>query len=124
MAKEFICIGCPFGCNLLIEEIGKEQYQVTGNRCKIGEVYGIKEMLNPTRIITTTVQVENGEIPCVSVKTEKEIEKGKIRDCMKVLKGIKIEAPVNLYDVIVENIVDTHVNVIATKHVGRKCKGS
>lgn len=120
MAREFICIGCPFGCELYIEEIAKGEYHVTGNQCKIGEVYGIKEMVNPTRIVTTTVWVENGDIPCVSVKTAEEIEKGKIGDCMKVLKGLKIEAPVFINDIIVENIVDTHVNVIATKHVERK----
>ena len=36
---------------------------------------------------------------------------------MKALKGVKVQAPVYMGDVIVKNVADTGVDVIATKSV-------
>jgi len=118
--RELTCIGCPMGCSLLIELGDDGELIVTGNNCKIGKSYAIKEFTNPTRVITTTVVVNNGDISQVSVKSEKDIEKGKIFDCLKALKNIKIDAPVVIGDIIYENIEGTGVNIIATKNVLKK----
>jgi len=53
----------------------------------------------------------------VSVKTENDIPKGKIFECVKALKDVEVTAPVKIGDVIVENVAGTGVNVIATKNV-------
>ena len=115
--KEFTCIGCPMGCALLVELDSNNKITVKGNTCKIGEDYGVKEFTNPTRVITTTVKVINGKYNQVSVKTEKDIPKNKIFDCLKDLKGLEVEAPVKIGDIIYENIENTGVNIIATKNV-------
>ena len=44
---ELICIGCPRGCHLKVDE--ENGYQVTGNNCPIGAEYGKNELTNPTR---------------------------------------------------------------------------
>lgn len=117
--RELTCIGCPIGCALLIELGDDGKLKITGNSCKIGETYALKEFTNPTRLITTTVVVNNGDISQVSVKSEKDIEKGKIFNCLKALKNINIDAPIVIGDIIYENIEGTGVNIIATKNVSK-----
>ncbi|MEG1993139.1 MAG: DUF1667 domain-containing protein [Acetivibrio sp.] len=118
--KDLICIGCPLGCMLSVTLDGEKVTKVEGNTCIRGEQYGRKECTNPTRIVTSSVMVENGKIPMVSVKTQGDIPKEKIRECMKELKGIKVAAPVNIGDVIVKGIAGTNVNMVATKKVQKK----
>ena len=53
--KELICITCPKGCHLKVDE---QTYAVTGNSCPRGAVYGANELRNPVRVVTSTVIVE------------------------------------------------------------------
>lgn len=115
--KELICIGCPLGCNLTVEMDGGQVVSVNGNTCKRGDDYARKELTDPRRIVTSTVLVAGGNLPVVSVKTASDIPKGKIRECLCVLKGVTLTAPVQIGDVIVENVADTGVDVIATKSI-------
>ena len=112
-----ICIGCPLGCPLTVEMEGNEVKSVAGNTCPRGDAYAKKELTNPTRIVTSTVRVAGGKLAMVSVKTESDIPKGKIFDCVKALRDVEVQAPVKIGDVIVENVAGTGVNVIATKNV-------
>ena len=57
------------GCPLVVTMDGGDVVSVTGNTCKRGEIYGRKEVTNPTRIVTSTVRVSGGSIDMVSVKT-------------------------------------------------------
>ena len=70
--KKLICIGCPKGCELTVFLDGKQVTKVEGNHCKKGAVYGEKEVTAPTRIVTSTVTVLEGEIPVVPVKKKKK----------------------------------------------------
>ncbi|MFC0906308.1 DUF1667 domain-containing protein [Clostridium sp. MT-14] len=115
--RELTCIGCPMGCQLLVKLEGDKVIEVTGNTCKRGEEYGKKECTSPTRIVTSSVYVEDGEIDVVPVKTERDIPKEKIFDCIRALKGIVVKAPINIGDVILKNVADSGVNIIATKKV-------
>jgi len=112
-----ICIGCPLGCPLTVEMEGNEVKTVTGNTCPRGVAYAQKELTNPTRIVTSTVRVAGGKLAMVSVKTESDIPKDKIFECVKALKDVEVIAPVKIGDVIVENVAGTGVNIIATKNV-------
>ena len=107
--KKLICIGCPKGCELTVFLDGKQ--------CKKGAVYGEKEVTAPTRIVTSTVTVLEGEIPVVPVKTASDIPKDKILACVQALKNVKVTAPVEIGDVIVHDIVHTGVAVVATKKI-------
>lgn len=115
--KELTCIGCPLGCTLLVELKDNGEISVSGSSCKIGESYAIKECTNPTRIVTTTVLVKNGIYPTVSVKTEKDIPKNLVFDCLKELKYTVVTAPIHIGDVICENILDTGINIVATRNI-------
>ena len=115
--KELICIGCPLGCNLTVEMDGGQVVSVNGNTCKRGDDYARKELTDPRRIVTSTVPVAGGNLPVVSVKTASDIPKGKILECLCALKGVTLTAPVQIGDVIVENVADTGVDMIATKSI-------
>ena len=115
--KELICIGCPLGCNLTVEMDGGQVVSVNGNTCKRGDDYARKELTDPRRIVTSTVPVAAPKHPVVSVKTASDIPKEKIRECLCALKGVTLTAPVQIGDVIVENVADTGVDVIATKSI-------
>lgn len=115
--KELICIGCPLGCNLTVEMDGGQVVSVNGNTCKRGDDYARKELTDPRRIVTSTVPVAGGNLPVVSVKTATDIPKNKIRECLLALEGVTLAAPVQIGDVIVENVADTGVDVVATKYI-------
>lgn len=115
--RKLTCISCPMGCPLTVEMNGDEVVSVTGNTCKRGDVYARKEVTNPTRIVTSTVKVIGGSADMVSVKTKEDIPKGKIFDCVKALKGVEVTAPVHIGDVVIANVADTGVDIVATKNV-------
>ncbi len=114
---DLICIGCPLGCPLEVEMNGPEVVAVHGNTCKNGEKYARKELTNPTRIVTSTVRVTGGTLAMVSVKTASDIPKGKIFECVRALQAIDVPAPVAIGDVILPNVADTGVAIVATKNV-------
>jgi len=118
--KEIICIICPLGCRLTVEKDDKtvSGYRVSGNQCKRGEAYGIKEMTNPTRVLTTTVKIKGALYSRLPVRTKGEIPKDKIFPCMKIINKIEISAPVSQGDVIVKDILDTGVDIIASRSIG------
>ena len=111
--RELTCIGCPLGCALTVTMNGKEVVEVKGNTCKKGDIYARKEVTNPTRNVTTTVRVSGGAAPMINVKTQSDIPKDKIFECVAALKGVTIQAPVAIGDVVLENVAGTGVNIVA-----------
>lgn len=117
--REFVCIGCPLGCNVTVELDGTEIKNITGNTCPRGADYVTKELTDPRRIVTSLVRVTDGELPVVSVKTASDIPKDKIRDCIRALKDVELPAPVQVGDVVLENVCGTGINVVAAKTIER-----
>lgn len=115
--RELTCIGCPLGCALKVTMENGEVASVTGNTCKRGNEYARKEVTHPTRIVTSTVCVEGGAIPMVSVRTQNDIPKEKIFDVMKCVNELRVQAPIHIGDVLLTNIAETGVNLVATKEV-------
>lgn len=113
------CIGCPLGCSLTAEMDGREVTKVTGNNCGVGDKYARKELTNPTRIVTSTVTVSGGDLSAVSVKTASDIPKAKMFDCIRALKGLTVQAPVTIGQVILPDVCGTGVPVIATKAISK-----
>lgn len=114
--KNIICICCPRGCHLQVDE--QNGYQVTGNACPRGAEYGKSECLAPVRVVTSTVAVRGGLYPRCPVKTAAPVPKGKIFAVMQTLDGLVINAPVTLSQVIVKNAANTGVDLVATRNLG------
>lgn len=116
-AKEMVCIVCPLGCKLTVTEDNQstDGYKVEGNKCPRGEAYGIKELTNPTRVVTSTVKIKKGLLSRLPVKTDGAIPKHLITECMKELNSIEVETPVKVGDVIISNVLDTGIDIIASR---------
>ncbi len=113
--KELICIVCPKGCHLTVDE--ENGYAVSGNHCPRGEEYGKNEVIAPKRTITSTVKINGGLYPRMPVKTDKPIPKELIFDAMKLLDAVELTAPVNVGDVVIENVLGTGTNFVATRNM-------
>lgn len=115
--KEMICIVCPVGCHMEVVKDGTSEdgYEVSGNQCLRGKVYGIKEMSNPTRVLTTTVKIRDGKLPRLPVATKGAIPKGLMMDAMKTINKVEVQAPVKVGKVVIKNLLNTGVNVVATR---------
>ena len=111
--KELICIVCPKGCRLRVDE--NDGCKVTGNSCPRGEEYGKIELTNPTRTITSTVAVRGAAHPRCPVKTTKPIPKGLIFEAMQELDGLELTAPVALGQVAVANVCGTGADFVTTR---------
>jgi CxxC motif-containing protein len=110
---ELICIVCPKGCHLRVDE----NLNVTGQGCPRGIVYGKAEMLNPTRLLSSTIKLHSASMTRLPVVTSGEIPKGKIFDVMSVINSLEISAPVKIHQVIVKNILGLNVDLVATRSV-------
>lgn len=112
--KEIICIVCPKGCHIKYNE---ETDEFSNFVCKRGPEYAKKELTNPTRILTTTVEIKDSICPRLPVVTSQDIPKTMIFECIKALTNIEVQAPIKVGDVIVENILNLGVDIVATKTV-------
>ena len=117
--KEFVCIVCPNSCKLTVTE-NENGLTVTGAGCKRGIEHGENEYINPKRMLTTTVAVNGGIHPRLSVVSSEEIPKSKMTDCLEQLYKLNIQAPVKAGDIIVKDICRTGVDIIASRSMGRK----
>lgn len=115
--KELTCIGCPLGCNLQIQIENDIIKNIEGHSCKRGIEYAEKECTNPTRIVTTTIKVIGGESEVLSVKTDGDIPKNVVFNCVQELKKVNINAPINIGEVILINFLNTGVNIVSTMNV-------
>lgn len=117
MPKEMICINCPMGCRLTVDDSNKNDILVQGNACPRGKTYAINEVTAPKRMVTGSVRVAGGTIEMVSVKTREAIPKQLIFDSLEALKPVVLAAPVKIGDVVLSNVCGCGVDVIATKNV-------
>ena len=109
--KDMVCIVCPVGCRISVDE--DSDYEVTGNKCPKGASYGKKELTFPTRTITSTVKIKNAIHN--RLKTSSEIPKDMIFDVMRELNKIEVVSPIKVGDVILENVLNTGVNIVASR---------
>lgn len=114
--KTLICIACPMGCKLTIEEKDGE-YLIEGYRCKRGLEYGMQELTDPRRHISSTVRIIGGFLNMIPVKTDRPIPKDKIFDVMKEINQIRLSAPVEIGKIVIENVAGTGANIVTTRTI-------
>jgi len=117
MSREMICINCPMGCRLTVDDADKSDIKVSGNTCPRGVTYAVNEVISPKRMVTGSVKVKGGTVRMVSVKTREAIPKGLIFDSLELLKNVELDAPVNIGDIAVSDICGCGVDFIVTKNV-------
>ena len=114
MKNKLICVVCPIGCRLKIEGT-LEDLKITGNQCKRGIAFTIDELTNPTRMICSTVRIKGGIHRVLPVKTDRAVPEKYKLECVKLINQIEVISPVKMGDIIIENIFETGVNIVATR---------
>lgn len=121
--NELVCTICPVSCHLIITEDAKEKsgYKIENATCKRGIQYGIKELTNPTRLVTSTVKFSGSDsVRRIPVRTDIEIPKEKIKECMDIINSIRVHSDIKMGDILAKNICSTNANIIASKTVSTK----
>ncbi|NLK07546.1 MAG: DUF1667 domain-containing protein [Firmicutes bacterium] len=117
--RNMTCIVCPTGCQLEVKIVG-DLIEVTGADCRRGEEYGRNEVLNPVRVLTTTVKIAEGTLPLLPVRTTEAIPKELLYEAMTALADIELKAPIKTGAVVVENLLGTGIDLVASRDMDHK----
>ncbi|MGP3779421.1 DUF1667 domain-containing protein [Halanaerobium saccharolyticum] len=120
--KTLTCVACPKGCEVTVEYEGDEIIEIKGNACPQGQSYAEEEIVAPTRILPTTIKVKNGALALCPVKTTKQIPLENMFEAMEIIGNKVIEAPISMGDVLIENILDTGADIVATRDMPAEIK--
>lgn len=117
MKRVFTCIVCPNGCVVEAEYEGTKVLSVSGNLCPKGVEYVTQELTDPRRTIASSVCVQGGVLPLVSVRLTKPVPKASIFAVMDAINALNVPAPVTIGQVLIPNVLGLGSDVIATKNV-------
>ena len=112
----YLCIGCPLGCRLELDENESgEIVEIRGSSCRRGDRHAVQEHTDPRRLVTTTVPVAGGRWPRLPVRTTEPIPKALVADAVRAIGATRVDAPAGIGDVIVDNVLGTGIDVVATR---------
>ncbi len=113
--SEVLCIGCPLGCRLEVEQDASGQVEVRGNSCKRGLEFGRQEHTDPRRMVATTVRVEGGAWARLPVRTRDAVPKAQVLPLCRALHALTLTAPVTRGTVVLKDALGTGIDVIASR---------
>ena len=120
---KFNCTTCPSECLLTVEVERDanctvvEVRSVTGNNCPRGDKFAHQELTCPTRVLTTTVAVSGGDKTLLPVRTAEAIPLALHAQAMNLIRGLVVNAPIRMGDVVLENLLNTNINLIASMNI-------
>ena len=109
---DLICVTCPRGCHLSIDETTLE---VTGNSCPRGVDYAVNELKDPKRTITTTVAISGAVTTRCPVRSSVPISKKLMKEVVLELKKYSVSSPVKAGDILVKDIFGSGADIIITR---------
>lgn len=121
--QQFNCTTCPSECLLTVEVkrgadgAVMEVRSVTGNNCPRGDTFAHQELTCPIRVLTTTVAVSGGDEALLPVRTAEAIPLALHAQAMDLIRGLVIEAPIRMGDVVLEDPLDTGIDLIASMDI-------
>ena len=120
---QFNCTTCPSECLLTVEverdsnDALMEVRSVTGNNCPRGNTFAHQELTCPMRVLTTTVAVSGGDEALLPVRTAEAIPLELHAQAMDLIRGVVVEAPIQMGDVVLEDLLGTSINLIASMDI-------
>ncbi len=118
--SQYLCIGCPLGCRLEVEESDAgEVVDVVGWKCKNGQAYGRQEHTDPRRVVATSVRIKGARWGRVPVKTSAPVPKKMVRDVARAVQAMEVAAPIRLGTVVLADVLGTGVDIVATRDMER-----
>lgn len=82
---DIVCTVCPESCR-----IKYKNEMIFGNRCPRGREYAISQRDNPSRYITTTIEIKDGSGRRASVKTLRPVKSEIIPETVKLIKELEV----------------------------------
>ena len=121
---KFNCTTCPSECLLTVEverdaDGVAEVRSVAGNSCPRGDKFAHQELICPMRVLTTTVAVSGGDEALLPVRTAEAIPLALHAQAMDLIRGLVIDAPIRMGDVVLEDLLGTSINLIASMDIDR-----
>lgn len=117
---QFNCTTCPSECLLTVEierdvngNVARVR-SVTGNSCPRGDKFAHQELTCPMRVLTTTVAVSGGDEALLPVRTAEAIPLALHAQAMALIRGLVVNAPIRMGDVVLPNLLDTNINLVAS----------
>lgn len=120
---QFNCTTCPSECLLTVEVERSadgavvEVHSVTGNSCLRGDTFAHQELTCPMRVLTTTVAVSGGDEVLLPVRTAEAIPLELHAQAMALIRGLVVNAPIRMGDVVLPNLLDTNINLVASMDI-------
>lgn len=119
--QRMTCVICPNSCRLTVwMEPGSKEIRIEGYICPRGKEFGLNEYTNPVRMIITTIRVEGGTLPVIPVRSRTAIPKAKLKDAFVMINRAVCQAPVTMGQVLIPNIVDTGIDIIASRDMKKQ----
>ena len=115
----FVCINCPLSCSLELTEEGGEVLEVGGAECKVGVKYAEEEFRDPRRTLSTTVRVRGGALPLLPVVSASPIPKSMVKEAVRELARVEVQAPVADGEVVCRDILGSGVDVVSSRRLDR-----
>ena len=122
---QFNCTTCPSECLLTVEVERDadgavvEVRSVAGNSCPRGNRFAHQELTCPMRVLTTTVAVSGGDEALLPVRTSEAIPLTLHAQAMDLIRGLIVNAPIRMGDVVLPNLLDTGTDLIASIDIDR-----
>ncbi len=111
------CIGCPIGCGGEVAVEDGLVAEMTGFTCNKGLAYAAEEVVAPKRMVTTTVRVSGGGLPLLPVVSAMPVPKDRIFDCLRLLRGVTVVAPIAEGTIIVADALGLGVDFRAARDI-------
>jgi len=118
--RHLVCVVCPVGCEIDVAHDGSKIISMEGNKCEKSEEFVRQELIEPMRILTTTVRIEGSRWPVIPVRTDKAVPKRLFPPIMRQLRRTKLKAPANMLDVVVSDVLNTGANIVTTRPMKRE----
>jgi CxxC motif-containing protein len=115
---KILCITCPKGCTLEVTHEGKTVISVKPG-CKRGHQYAARELVDPRRMVATTVRARDAVHPLLPVYTSAPFPKARIQELRAALRILEVAAPIKMGQVVVSNLLDTGIDIIASRDLAK-----
>ena len=122
---KFNCTTCPSECLLTVEVERDtngnviEVRSVTDNNCPRGNEFAHQELTCPMRVLTTTVAVSGGDEALLPVRTAEAIPLELHAQVMNLIRGLVVNAPIRMGDVVLKDLLNTNIDLIASMDIDR-----
>lgn len=120
---QFNCTTCPSECLLTVEVERSadgavvEVRSVNGNNCPRGDKFAHQELTCPMRVLTTTVAVSDSDEALLPVRTAEAVPLALHAQAMDLIRGLVVEAPICMGDVVLEDLLHTSIDLIASMDI-------